>query len=77
MQDGRVLTAAGTDTEIYDSASGTWSVTASIPGGRNDAAAVLLEDGSVLVGGGWTVWVPDTPGCPTAMLELWRFVPGS
>lgn len=77
MRDGRVLVVAGTFGAIYDPMTGTWTPTTAIPDGRNDASALLLDDGSVLVGGGWSEWVPDTPSCPTPIQQLWRFVPGT
>ena len=66
LADGRVLAVAGANTAIYDPAARTWTGSVPIPDHRNDATAVLLEDGSVLVAGGWQEWVPDTPGCPDA-----------
>ncbi len=78
MKDGRVLVLAGTYATVYDPTSATWTPTTAIPDGRNDASAVLLDDGSVLVGAGWSERpLNDTPGCPTAIAELWRFVPGT
>lgn len=77
LADGRVLAVAGANTAIYDPAARTWTGSVPIPDHRNDATAVLLEDGSVLVAGGWWRWVPDTPGCPTPIPDTWRFVPAS
>lgn len=77
LADGRVLAVAGANTAIYDPAARTWAGSVPIPDHRNDATAVLLEDGSVLVAGGWQEWVPDTPGCPTPIPDTWRFVPGT
>jgi hypothetical protein len=77
MKGGRVLLVAGAEAEIYDPGTGTWSATIPIPDGRNDASAILLDDGSVLVAGGWSVWIPDTPSCPNPLSQVWRFVPGS
>lgn len=79
MPDGRVLVVTDTHAAIYDPAAGTWQDTTAIPGGRHDASAVVLSDGSVLVGGGWSKW-PDresAPSCPAANPQLWRFVPGA
>jgi len=79
MRDGRVLVVGGKLGRIYDPSTGTWSATKPIPDGRHDASALLLQDGSVLVGGGWSV-SPDpysTPSCPDANPQAWRFVPGS
>jgi len=58
LADGRVLAVAGTNAAIYDPASGAWTGAVPIPDHRFDATAVLLEDGSVLVAGGWSTWVP-------------------
>ncbi len=62
MNDGRVLVAGGNDTttfvptatvEIYDPTTNTWSAGPVLPGGnRFDHAAVLLQDGRVMLFGG-------------------------
>jgi hypothetical protein len=62
LADGRILVAGGTDSsgsptaldsaEIYDPSTETWSATGAMTIGRNVCAAVLLEDGRVLVAGG-------------------------
>ena len=60
LDDGRVLVAGGTDAdftalasaEIYDPASGQWSVTGSLMQAREFPVAVPLDDGTVLVMGG-------------------------
>jgi hypothetical protein len=77
MRDGRVLVVSGTTTAVYDPATATWTVTEPLPGGRYDASAVLLPDGSVLVAGGWSDWPnpEETPSCPAADPHAWRFVP--
>jgi hypothetical protein len=77
LVDGRVLAVAGANTAIYDPEARIWTKSAPIPDQRNDATAVLLEDGSVLVAGGWWRWLPDTPGCPTPIPDTWRFVPAT
>jgi hypothetical protein len=77
LRDGRVLVVAGTYATVYDPTAAAWTATVAIPDGRNDASAVMLDDGTVLVGAGWSEWVPDTPGCPTPIAQLWRFVPGT
>jgi hypothetical protein len=66
-----VLVAGGTfldpDTcELYNSATGTWSLTGSLNTGRNDHTATLLADGIVLVTGGA---FPN--GTPIASAELY------
>jgi N-acetylneuraminic acid mutarotase len=66
LSDGRVLVAGGTgpraetfpypglaSTELYDPATGTWTVTGSLNAGRLLHTATLLFDGRVLVTGGW------------------------
>jgi len=65
LPDGRVLVAGGdtssnppnfglTDTaEIYDPATGVWSMTGSMSTGRAWVAATRLQDGRVLIAGGW------------------------
>ena len=56
--DGRVLVAAGfnsdflTSAEVYDSATGTWTLTGSLNLGREYHTATLLANGTVLVAGG-------------------------
>jgi hypothetical protein len=60
LQDGRVLAAGGYNgsflftatCELYDPASGTWTVTASLITARNGHVATLLSGGNVLVEGG-------------------------
>lgn len=65
LQDGRVLVAAGTDSnpedpqwiypaELYDPASGRFQATGSIGTGRSYTTATRLADGRVLVAGGMT-----------------------
>jgi hypothetical protein len=79
LQDGRVLVVSGRTAKLYHPASHRWSRTVSLPGGMWNASAVLLSDGSVLVGGGWTRAARDgeAPGCPGYSSRTWRFVPGS
>jgi hypothetical protein len=67
LADGRVLAAGGVhafseeddvtsaSALLYDPASGTWAATGSLPAGRTQHSAVLLNDGRVLVAGG-SVW---------------------
>ena len=78
LQNGQLLVAGGdyydgvnagflTECELYDSAVGTWSVTASMSTPRYGARAALLRDGRVLEAGGDT----DFSGIPTALAELY------
>ena len=53
--------------ELYDPATGTWSVTASIPGGRWRYTATLLANGKVLVAGG----TDGRTGLPAAFAHLY------
>jgi WD40 repeat protein len=64
LPDGKVLVAGGvqgatgsgytsiTSAELYDPASGTWTVTGSLATARGDHTATLLSSGKVLVAGG-------------------------
>ncbi len=56
LSDGRVLVVGGRDrgsiAEIYDPATGTFSMTPYVPDGRSLHATVLLHDGQPLVTGG-------------------------
>lgn len=64
LADGRVLVTGGstpstpsrtTDTaEIYDPATGTWSLTGSMNTARSYSSATRLQDGTVLVAGGFS-----------------------
>jgi hypothetical protein len=65
LQDGRVLIVGGyrlegmdwipqSSAEIYDSATGTFSMTGSLNQPRATHTATLLTDGRVLIAGGWS-----------------------
>ncbi|MDH5388643.1 MAG: hypothetical protein OEY06_09355 [Gammaproteobacteria bacterium] len=64
LSDGKVLVAGGSTTqfvssqtltaEIYDPAASTWSTTGDLTIKRSSHTATLLQDGSVLITGGWT-----------------------
>ena len=89
LADGRVLFAGGqnkepgegnadarTTAEVFDPASGRSEAIARMPETRNHAAAVPLEDGSVLVVGGWRdAFNGDTPWCPVLAEHALRWTP--
>ena len=65
LRDGRVLVAGGLATigsseedsdkaELYDPASGQWTMTGDMVQARSGPTATLLADGRVLVAGGWS-----------------------
>ena len=90
LPDGRVLVAGGSpdsvlagggplltlaSAELYDPIRRSWTAAASMDESRFGFAAVLLEDGTVLVAGGWPataalydpagIDVPGSVGCPS------------
>ena len=85
--DGRVLVAGGAgprpgtfpypglaSTELYNPATGNWTVTGSLNDGRLLHTATLLPDGRVLVAGGW----PDhTNRGPLSSAELYHPATGN
>jgi N-acetylneuraminic acid mutarotase len=64
---------------LFDPKSGKWTATASMPSRRAGASAVLLPDGTVILAGGSSgEGSPnDTPGCPEADAQVFRYLPGS
>ncbi|MDQ3643857.1 MAG: IPT/TIG domain-containing protein, partial [Actinomycetota bacterium] len=60
LQDGRALAAGGetASAELYNPGSGTWSPTTPLSESRRDHAAVRLNDGKVLVTGGFGTALP-------------------
>ena len=87
LYDGRVLVAGGAgprsgtfpypglaSTEIYNPATGSWTVTGNLNEGRLLHTATLLPDGKVLVAGGW----PDhTDRGPLSSAELYNPLAGN
>ena len=84
LADGRVLVTGGSatatsgqnqptfaSTELYDPATSSWMTGASMSAARNDHAATLLNDGEVLVTGGW-----GSSGNPSFTAELYDPVQG-
>lgn len=79
LRDDRVLVVSGDQVWILEP-GGTWTRAQSLPDGpRNDASAVLLGDGSVLVAGGWSIGTPpdETGGCETPNRRAWRYIPAA
>ncbi|HEY1583682.1 MAG TPA: hypothetical protein VGF73_11350 [Chthoniobacterales bacterium] len=69
LHNGDVLAAGGDDQsaancELYDPAAGKWSITGDLNEGRSGFRATLLDDGQVLVAGGYPEnspgFVPDS-----------------
>ena len=52
--------AAGTD--LYDPANGKFSAAEDMTIGRHSHTATLLPDGTVLIAGGYSVWLSPNPG---------------
>ena len=85
LRDGRVLVAGGAHlagepgsvtvptAEIYDPASGTFSIVGDMAVPRYEAIPVTLADGSILLAGGWAFGGDTVGDMPTASAE--RFVP--
>jgi hypothetical protein len=67
LSNGQVLVAGGTDAsaEVYNPATGTWTLTSSMNVPRSNHQAVLLQNGQVLVAGGFN-------GGPLASAELYN-----
>jgi N-acetylneuraminic acid mutarotase len=66
MNNGKVLVIAAGDltytdpvpqktAEVYDSATDSWTVTGNLTTGRMNAEAILLDDGKVMVAGGYSI----------------------
>ena len=74
LQDGRVLIVGGwsddffqlsiSTAELYDPASGTWSSAARLNRSRSFHTATTLQDGKVLVTGGYRDNIARVPGSP-------------
>lgn len=79
LPDGRVLVTGGFNvsafhvplktTEIYDPATGTWKNAAAMSTSRATHLSFLLQNGGVLVAGGWTQ--PGNVLTPTATVEVY------
>jgi N-acetylneuraminic acid mutarotase len=82
LNDGRVLVTGGrrpsggleifastAQAEVFNPATGAWTVLPAMTGARDSHRAVLLPNGKVLVAGGQSV-VGDSPGVPSASAEL-------
>jgi hypothetical protein len=76
LQDGRMLVAGGLDdnctalssAEVYDPSAGTWSLTGSMAYQRDNAMAVRLLNGQVLVTGGYAASAVECSGVTAAAL---------
>jgi hypothetical protein len=83
LSDGRVLIAGGRSgnvfhdwVEVFDPATGRYSVTGRLNQARSNHAALRLDDGRVLVAGGW-VRAPDSVTRPVGNSpEVWDPVSG-
>jgi hypothetical protein len=76
LRDGTVLIAGGqlspgvvASTELYDSATGSFTATADMTFGRFFHTATLLVDGRVLIAGGYTSY-PVSPNSDSAELYI-------
>src|SRR5579859_900216 len=89
LPDGQVLVAGGfsncdddfcsdlSEAELYNPATGTWSVTGSLRGPREQHTATLLRDGQVLVTGGFNEGGFTSGGGPYATAELYNPATGT
>ena len=70
IPDGEVLIAGGqlpggsgaAGTDLYDPATGKFSAAEDMTIGRHSHTATLLPDGTVLIAGGYSVWLWPNPG---------------
>jgi hypothetical protein len=79
LPDGWVFVLDGRTVRLLDPLTGIVRSGAPLPTERGDAQAILLADGSVLVGGGWSQAANpgDTPSCASPDPRVWRYFPGS
>jgi N-acetylneuraminic acid mutarotase len=74
LLDGRMLVAGGDDenctalssAEVYDPSAGTWSLTGNMTYSRDNAMAVALANGQVLVSGGYSASAVGCTGVTAA-----------
>jgi N-acetylneuraminic acid mutarotase len=76
---GTYVSGLTADAVLFDPKAGRWTATAPMPSRRAGASAVLLKDGTViLVGGSSGEGNPaDTPSCPEADAQVFRYFPGA
>jgi N-acetylneuraminic acid mutarotase len=76
---GAYISGLTDEAELFDPETGKWTSTVRLPSPRAGASAVVLADGSVvLAGGSASEGSPaDTPSCPEADPQVWRYVPGA
>jgi N-acetylneuraminic acid mutarotase len=89
LPDGRVLVAGGragsvgegnararTTAEVFDPSTGRSEAIASLPEPRNEATGITLQDGTVVIVGGWLdAHNGDTPWCPAVPDNALRWTP--
>jgi len=91
LADGRVLVCGGqkwmygepnslASAEIYDPVENVWTSVAALEVARYGHTSTLLEDGRVLVAGGWMYGAPGAPGSHVEVFDpvaaTWDVLPG-